>query len=169
VQGAKGDTGAQGPKGDTGATGSQGPIGPSDAFSVERADDVTVPVALTTMLTLANVPAGKYVVFANITVDNLNSPGTVPVTCYLVNPSVESSPGYGARLDPYNASGPSDRASGANVQTIAVTFTTQLDTSGDINLVCLSNTGTLNQTAQAGSRQITAIKVGSLVENDLAP
>jgi hypothetical protein len=130
-----------------------------------------IPTALTTMLTLANVPAGKYVVFANISVDNLNSPGTVPVTCFLVNPSVESSPGYSARLDPYNASvGGGDTASGASVQTIALTLTTQLETNGDINLDCLSNSGTTSHnTALAMTRQITAIKVGSLVENDLAP
>jgi hypothetical protein len=169
AQGTKGDTGttgAQGPKGDTGAT---GPIGPSDGFSAEADQNITVAPTLTTLLTLTNVPAGKYVVLGNVEVDNLNSPATVPVNCYLVAPD-ESSPPYGARLDPYNASvGGGDVPSGASVQTIPLTLTTVLATTGDIDLQCISGTANPLHTALASSRQITAIRVGNLVEDDRVP
>jgi hypothetical protein len=159
----------QGLKGDTGATGPQGPIGPSDAFSVERGNEITIGSTLMTVLTLTSIPPGKYVVFGNITVGNLNSPQTVPVNCYLGSPTIEWSPPYSARLDPFNSStAGSDAPSGASVQTIALTLTTVLDTPGDIQLACISNTGNSN-TADAVGRQITAIRVGNLVETDLAP
>jgi hypothetical protein len=164
-----------GPKGETGATGAQGepgppgPAGPSDAFSVEQANEVEIPTGPpTALLTLADVPAGKYVVVANIVVDNLNSPETIPVNCYLGAPG-EFSPPYSARIDPFSsAAAGAHTASGASVQTIALTFTTQFAAPGDIKLLCQSNTGTGN-TANGSRRQITAIKVTNLRENDLAP
>jgi hypothetical protein len=168
--GATGATGAQGPKGDTGATGATGPVGPSDAFSAERADTVTVAPTLTTVLMLTNIPPGKYVVLGNVGVDNLNSPATVPVNCYLVVPNVEASPPYGGRLDPYNGTvGGNDAPSGASAQTISLTLATVLATVGDIELQCMSNTDNPLHTVDALSRQITAIRVGNLVEDDRAP
>lgn len=150
-------TGPQGPQG------VEGPPGLSDAFSIERSNEFAIPVgpSYATMLTLADIPAGKYVVLGNIVVDNLNSPGTIPVNCALAS-SAESSAPYSARVDPFNASvGGAPIASGASVQTIAITFTTVLASPGDIRLVCQSNTGN-GFTANASRRQITAIKVSNL-------
>jgi hypothetical protein len=167
--GAQGPPGAPGPAGPPGPIGAQGPPGLSDAFSVERANEFAIPTGPpTTVLTLANVPAGKYVVSANIVVNNLNSPETIPVNCYLGSPS-EFSPAYSARIDPFSSAGAgAHTASGASAQTIALTLTTQLASPGDVTLLCQSNTGTGN-TANGGTRQITAIKVANLREEDLAP
>lgn len=171
--GPKGDAGPQGPagpQGDPGPQGPEGPAGPSDAFSIEKADEFAIPTGQpTTVLALSNVPAGKYVIVANIVVSNINSPETIPVNCYLGNPNVEFSPPYSARLDPFSSAGAiAHTASGASTQTIALTLTTQFSDPGDINLLCQSNTATGN-TALGSRRQITAIKVANLREDDLAP
>lgn len=168
-QGAQGPPGEPGPQGVPGLPGPPGPPGPSDAFSVERANEFEIPTgAPTTVLTLADVPAGKYVIVANIVVNNLNSPETIPVNCYLGSPS-EFSPAYSARIDPFSsAAAAAHSASGASAQTIGLTLTTQLGAPGDITLSCQSNTGTGN-TANGSRRQITAIKVANLREEDLAP
>jgi len=168
-QGPPGPQGDQGPPGPQGEPGPQGPAGPSDAFGVERANEFAIPTgAPTTVLTLADLPAGKYVIVANIVVNNLNSPETIPVNCYLGSPS-EFSPPYSARIDPFSSVGASAHvASGASAQTIALTLTTQFTAAGNINLLCQSNTGTGN-TALGSTRQITAIKVADLREEDLAP
>jgi hypothetical protein len=155
--------------GPPGQPGPEGPPGPSDAFSVERANEFTIPSGPpTTVLTLAAVPAGKYVIVANIVASNLSSAETIPVNCYLGAPS-EFSPAYSARIDPFSSAGAiAHTASGASTQTIALTLTTQLGATGDVNLLCQSNTGTGN--AAIGSRrQITAIKMANLREEDLAP
>src|SRR5262245_47089886 len=165
-QGPQGEPGAAGPPGPIGAA---GPPGLSDAFSVERANEFPIPTGPpSTMLTLDNVPAGKYMIAANIVVHNLNSPETIPANCYLGSP-VEFSPPYSARIDPFSSAGAgAHTASGASTQTISLTLTTQLTSPGDVHLLCQSNNGTGN-TAIAGSRQITAIKVANLREEDLAP
>jgi hypothetical protein len=170
--GPQGSPGPQGPPGAQGPPGPQGEpglSGGSDAFSTERANEFAIPTGPpTTVLTLANVPAGNYVVVANIVVNNLNSPETIPVNCYLGSPS-EFSPAYSARIDPFSSAGAiAHTASGASAQTIALTFTTQLTAAGDIQLLCQSNTGSGN-TANGSRRQITAIKVANLREEDLAP
>ena len=121
------------------------------------------------MLTLGNVPEGNYVIVANIVVDNLNSPETIPANCYLGNPNVEFSPPYTARLDPFNSTAAiAHSASGASAQTISLTLTAQFDAPGDIEQLCTSNTATGN-TAIGLTRQITAIKVANLREDDRAP
>lgn len=169
LQGEPGATGPPGPAGPQGPAGPKGDPGSSDAFSVEKANEFAIPTGPpTAVLRLANVPAGKYVILANIVVGNLNSTETVPVNCYLGTP-VEFSPAYSARIDPFNsAAAAAHTASGASTQTIALTVTTQLGAPGDITLLCQSNTGT-SSTANGSRRQITAIRVGSLVEDDQAP
>jgi hypothetical protein len=47
-------------------------------------------------------------------------------------------------------------------------MTTEFASDGDLTLSCQSNTGT-DQIAFAESRQLAAIRVGKLTENDLAP
>jgi len=114
------------------------------------------------------VPAGKYVVIANVTVSNFttppNPPTTVPVNCALGSPSEFSVP-YSVRIDPFNSA----TAQGASTATIALTLSTVLASDGTLTLQCQTNTGPGGQTAFAASRQITAIKVGNLTELDLAP
>jgi hypothetical protein len=168
-QGPQGDQGEQGEQGPAGPAGPQGPAGLSDAFSVERANEFAIPTGPpTSVLTLADVPAGRYVIFANIVVSNLNSPETIPVNCHIGSP-VEFSPAYSARIDPFNSAAAGARtASGASVQTIALTLTSEFASAGDINLVCQSNTASGN-TANGSRRQITAIKVANLREADFAP
>jgi hypothetical protein len=168
-------TGPPGPPGSPGARGPPGPPGPpgpgggSEAFSVERANELAIPTGPpTAVLKLPNIPAGKYVIVANVVVNNLDSTETIPVNCYLGSPS-EFSPPYSARIDPFSSAGAiAHTASGASTQTIALTLTTELGTPGDIDLLCQSNTGTGN-TANASGRQITAMSVASLREQDLAP
>ena len=161
--------GSQGLPGKEGAPGPQGLPGPSDAFSVERADEFTIPTGpATSVLRLTNVPAGNYVVLANIVVGNLNGPETIPVVCFLASPTEASRP-YAARIDPFSsAAAAAHTASGASTQTIALALTTVLSAPGDIVLRCQSNTGTGNA-ALGGGRQITAIKVANLHEDDSTP
>lgn len=166
-------TGPQGPAGPQGAQGPQGPQGPpgqpgGEAFSVEAGGEVTIPTTSGgTVILQRDVSAGKYVVTGNVAVSNLNATGTIAVLCYLGSPS-EFSPPYGARIDPFRFTSP-DQPSGASATTIALTFTTELTAPGALTLLCQSNTGPGGLTALAGSRQITAIRVGTLTEQDLAP
>lgn len=171
--GATGEQGPQGPAGPAGPAGNDGAAGPpglSDAFSVEENDEVEIPIgAPTTLLTLSGVPAGKYVILANVVAHNINTQSTVPVNCYL-GQFAENSPPYSARIDPFSSAGAiAGTASGASTATIALTLTTQLLATGAVTLRCQSNTGFPGRTAIAGTRQITAIKVGNLSETDLAP
>jgi hypothetical protein len=166
-------TGPQGPAGPPGPQGPQGPQGPAgepggEAFSVEADGSVTIPTTIGgTVILQRDVPAGKYVVTGNVVVSNLNSTGTIPVLCYLGSPS-EFSPPYVAAIDPFRFTSP-DQPSGASATTIALTFTTELTAPGTLTLLCQSNTGPGGLTALAGSRQLTAIRVGTLTEQDLAP
>jgi hypothetical protein len=159
-----------GPQGPAGPQGPQGPSGQpgGEAFSVEADGSVTLPTTTGgTVILQRDVPAGKYVVSANVALSNLDSTGTIPVLCYLGSPS-EFSPPYGARIDPFRFTSP-DQPSGASATTIALTFTTELTAPGTLTLLCQSNTGPGGLTGLAGSRQITAILVGTLSEQDMAP
>lgn len=165
-QGAAGPTGAEGPQGPAGAA---GPAGPStDAFSTEAAQSVTLPTSSFTSILSRAVPAGKYVVNADVTVHNFtnppNLPTTMPVNCVLGSPSEFSVP-YSVRIDPFNSA----TAQGASSATIALTFTTELNFDGTLTLQCMTNTGTPGREAFATSRQITAIRIGNLTEDDQAP
>lgn len=164
-QGLAGPTGPQGPAGEPGPAGPPGPPGPSDAFSIEENDEVDIPTIFTTLLRLENVPAGKYVVNANVLVHNLSGPlVAMPVNCALGSPSEFSVP-YAVRIDPFN----STTLLGASSATIALTLSTELFSTGTVTLDCQTNTGPGGQRALAGSRQLTAIRVENLREEDLAP
>jgi hypothetical protein len=163
-------TGPQGPAGPPGPQGPQGPQGEpgGEAFSVEENDTVTIPTTTPpTVILQRDVPAGKYVITGNVVVGNPYSTGSIPVLCYLGGPN-EFSPPYLARMDPFRFTSP-DQPSGASATTIALTLTTELTAPGTLTLSCYSNTGPGGLTAEAGSRQITAIRVGTLTEQDLAP
>jgi hypothetical protein len=111
------------------------------------------------------VPAGKYVVLANVTVHNQSSPQTtLPVSCVIGSPT-ESSVPYSVRIAPFDAA----TAQGASIVTLTLTLTTDLPALGRLTLQCQTSTGIGGQTASATSRQLTAIKVGDLTELDLAP
>ena len=90
-----GPPGAQGLQGETGPQGPQGatvPPGPSDAFSTEASSFVTLPLAFTTILS-RDVPAGSYVVNANVTVTNFSYPPRIrcqSTACWEVQPSPAS-------------------------------------------------------------------------------
>jgi hypothetical protein len=153
-----------GPAGEPGAPGPPGPsFGPNDAFSVEANSDVVLPRSFASVLDL-DVPAGNYVVSANISVSNFSYPNeTLPVNCAIVSPT-ESSVPYSARIDPFNSA----TAQGASTATIALTLTTKLAGPGTLQLDCQTNSGD-GQTAFSESRQMTAIQVENLTEHDLAP
>lgn len=167
--GPQGPQGDQGPQGQPGAEGAQGPAGPagppgpSDAYSVEAASTVTIPTPTYTTILSRHVPAGKYVISASVLVHNFTT-ATVPVLCVIGSPS-EFSPPYGARIDPFNSA----TAQGASSTTISLTLTTVVGSAGEITLACQTNTGVPTQTAFADARQLTAIKVSELHEQDLAP
>ena len=153
----------QGPPGDRGPEGPQGSAGPSSAYSASKGNEVTIPVlSPSNLVTLTEVPAGYYAIFATITVSNLNSQDTTPVLCQLVTP-FDSSLTYAARVDPFTWRG-LGAPSGASTMTIALSMTTHLIDVGHISLQCYSNHSSPSATALAGARQITAIKVGSLVQ-----
>ena len=143
------------------ASGPQGPAGPSAAFSVQTGNEVTIPTTPTTLLTLADVPAGKYVVIANAGINNLNGPQTVPVLCWLTAPSDIGILSF-ARLDPFSSANQiAGKPSGSSATTLPLTLTTELAAQGSITLRCQSNTGD-GSTALIGARKITAVMVGEL-------
>jgi hypothetical protein len=149
--------------GPPGAPGPPGPSSPNDAFSVEANSDVVLPRSFTSVLDL-DVPAGNYVVSANISVNNFSYPNeTLPVNCAIVSPT-ESSVPYSARIDPFNSA----TAQGASTATIALTLTTKVAGPGTLQLECQTNSGD-GQTAFSESRQMTAIQVANLTEHDMAP
>jgi hypothetical protein len=86
AQGPQGEAGPPGPKGEP------GPAGPSDAYSVSLNNEMTIPTALTPMLTLRDLPAGSYVVSASAGLNNLNGPRTVPILCAMTSPGGGSLP-----------------------------------------------------------------------------
>jgi hypothetical protein len=153
----------QGPEGPRGPQGPDGPPGPSDAFSAKAGNEITIPTGSPyTLLTLSDLPAGNYAIFATVVAHNLNSQDTTPVLCHLVTPS-DTSLTYSARIDPFTWRG-LGAPSGASTMTIALSLTTQMSTVGQVSLQCYSNHISPTATALAGARQITAIKVGNLVQ-----
>ena len=154
---------AQGPQGPQGPEGPPGAAGPSTAYSASLGDEVTIPIlSPSNLVLLTGVPAGSYAIFATITIHNLNSQDTTPVLCRLNTP-FESSLTYSARVDPFTWRG-LGAPSGASTMTIALSMTTQMIDVGHISLQCYSNHTSPSATALAGARQITAIKVGNLVQ-----
>jgi len=154
-----------GPSGPPGPQGPQGPAGSgsSDAFSAQAGNEVTVPVLTpTTLLTLDGLPEGNYAISAAVVLHNLDSRDTTPVLCQLVT-SGGASLTYSARIDPFTWQG-LGAPSGASTMTIPLSLTTQLPGNSSVSLQCYSNHTSPTATALAGSRQITAIRVGTLVQ-----
>jgi hypothetical protein len=149
--------------GPQGPQGPEGPRGPSDAFSIEASSPIDIPSSFTSILSL-DVPAGKYVVYANVGVHNLSDTRALPVSCSLGGPTENGVP-YSVRLDPFSSA----TLLGASSATIPVALTTELFADGTLDLQCITNVPSGWPLALVDSRQITAIRVGELTELDLAP
>jgi hypothetical protein len=146
-----------------GPQGPEGPRGPSDAFSIEASSPIEIPSSFSSILSL-DVPAGKYVVYANVGVHNLSDTRALPVSCALGGPTENGVP-YSVRLDPFRSA----TLLGASSATIPVALTTELYADGTPDLQCITNVVSGWPLALVESRQITAIRVGELTELDLAP
>lgn len=140
-----------GPQGPTGIPGGAGP-----AYYTRARDAVTLPGQYLSILHL-DVPAGSYVVSASVLVNNLGQ-ARVATLCSLSSP-VDTSETVGVQLEP-ELPQTEGRASGA---TIAVGMAITLSQPGRIDLLCVSNSGVPDATAQAEGRQLTATTVGSVV------
>jgi hypothetical protein len=106
------------------------------------------------------VPAGDYVVTGAVVVNNFsNNPReTLAVNCALGAPAGFSVP-YSARIDPFDSA----TAQGASTITIPLALVTHLASPGSLTLQCQTN-NLSGQTAFAGSRNLTAILVGTAVK-----
>jgi len=162
--GAKGDVGPQGPKGDTGATGAggatgaagaqgpqgdtgaQGPPGIVAAYYANARTQVDLPNdppnPATSILSL-DLPDGDWYVDGDVNVGN-SSTQTIPVGCQITG------------LGSVASGGIVPAGGGISVHVSAVTQ------GGHVDLFCWSNTGDPAITAFAGSRQMTALRVGSV-------
>jgi len=156
--GVAGPQGPQGPMGPQGQPGPAGPGGPADAFTIESSAPVDISTDYTVLSTLF-LPAGKYVVFGNVVVENFTLPRTsLPVNCVLGGGNTGFSIPYSARIDPFD----SETAQGASATTIPLTFATELVAPAAVTLICQTNMGPGGQTAIADRSSLTAIEVGSI-------
>jgi hypothetical protein len=81
--GPAGPVGPTGPQGSAGPAGPDGQRGPSDAYFDSGSSPAAVGVSATTVATVADLPAGAYIVIAKGTLNN-NSAGQGTVSCRLL-------------------------------------------------------------------------------------
>jgi hypothetical protein len=169
-EGPPGPEGPTGPQGPTGQQGATGPAGLSNAYSVE-ADLPLIPIPpptyptgpFYTVMLSREVPAGKYVITASVVVSNPNTAATLPANCLIRTPS-ESSPPYLARIAPFTPS----TQQGASTTTISLAVTSSFGSPGTVSLECQTSREDLPTPGVAGVRQLTALKVADLDEEDLS-
>jgi hypothetical protein len=148
-QGPKGDTGAPGVKGDTGAKGDKGDTGPSDAFSFFHAASVDLPNTTTPFS--VSLPAGKYVIFGKLEVNNDSTIAARP-SCTLDAAGDSDSALLGTSANSTN-----DDTAAATL-TVAHTFAA----TGNVTLGCTDNGMAANGGGTVEKVKITAIRVGNL-------
>jgi len=144
-QGAQGPAGAQGPRGLQGQT---GPTGPSDGFATAPENSAVVNLSGTpTAVKTLNLPAGKYLVFSSVLLNN-NDAETEDFTCSLTTDG-DSEGNSTATVD---AEAESDR------QTENLLGAADLPSGGTATLSCTSSAASAN----AVGARLTAVRVGNL-------
>jgi hypothetical protein len=141
--GPAGPTGPKGAQGDKGDKGDQGPVGPSVGYSASRTTELALQFGGNIVTTLA-VPAGSYVVNANVEI--FNAGGTVTAGC-----SLETADGS-VTLDSANGSD-------AGSVTLPLTGAITLAAAGGFRIDCTEGT---SQDLRAERARITAVLVGAL-------
>jgi hypothetical protein len=143
-----GRQGPQGIPGAPGAKGDKGDIGPSNAFEVFRdAGPANIGTTPVTVATLANLPAGSYVVSAKT---ELTSPsaGSTDVACTL-------------RAEGDSDTGDAFIGGGTSATFFAMIPLTLTHTFSGVGAVTLSCAKDLAATANVNNTKIVAIKVGT--------
>lgn len=139
-----GKIGPAGPAGPAGAAGAAGPAGPSDANARFLNGPVAIPAALTTIANLTIPQAGRYVLWAKVT---LSATASGNVTCRL------------------NAGTNFDQSQSYTFGTANSTLTTivvnEYAAAGSADFQCQANTGTL----AANLIKIAAIRVANLTNS----
>ena len=148
---AWGQTGPQGPQGPTGPQGPQGPIGPQGPPGSSHAYHVHIGAPIGTadpVASLTNLPAGNYLVWANVSVVN----GGSVMTCLLkINDTVNVIPaGFTAIY-----SGRSTGDSGQSTMNTSVNLSLSLNS---IKVFCGANVGDTGNAAT----DLIALKVDGL-------
>jgi hypothetical protein len=142
--------GPQGPAGPAGPAGAQGPIGPSNGYSVDSGTNVLAWTGAEQTVSTLNVPAGNYVLFANV-LGNNNTAAVASLNCKLRLNGVVIDSGFDS-VDVDSSAADLDRAyiplGGAATAAAATTAT----------VTCTSSQASGNWL----NRVITAIKVGSI-------
>lgn len=161
ARGADGAQGSQGPRGQQGLQGVAGPggaRGPSDAFSAFRDTQASVPTGGTQqpVLTLTDLPAGRYVIVAKATVNNGTNTERY-VSCRLT---------AGTDTDDSDI-GVGTNAGFLDLNSVSLTVVHEFGAPGSAVLSCNNNGATANDTL-VGDRKITAIRVESLVNTAAA-
>lgn len=149
AQGPQGPAGLQGPAGAQGAQGPQGPqgpAGPSSAREAYRDGSVAVGSSDTTLVTMGNVEAGSYVIFAKTIVAHTGGANGWTVTCSLYADGTQLD--Y-VRFYMEDVDGDPDTLNAQGSHTFA--------SAGSITLRCRST-----DAAAATMSKVTAIRVGSV-------
>jgi hypothetical protein len=159
-QGTKGDTGTQGTKGDKGDTGAQGPIGPSEVIVRNNGGSGTTVTNVfgngNTLIRQITLPAGKYLVHAIVTVDNLSTTAGAEARCNL-----NSADGVTSGVNGMFSSLEPD--SGFNTSRVVYPLDLAVSTrgTGTATLTCNKSAADQSVRALAG---LTAIRVGEITD-----
>jgi Collagen triple helix repeat (20 copies) len=144
--GPQGSTGAAGAQGPAGPAGPQGPIGPSDAREAYRDGNAAVGTSNTTLVTMSNVAAGSYVIWAKTIIDHTGVGANWLVDCFIFADGTQVD---NVRFFMEDVDGDPDMLNAQGSHTFAST--------GAITFRCRST-----DAANASQTKVTAIKVGSL-------
>jgi hypothetical protein len=158
VQGIHGRQGMQGVKGDPGMQGVKGDPGPSNAFGLSK-DTLTVcgTSGCNSSMTLVDLPAGAYAIFAKVRADSSSSTGAYSflAQCTL---SAETDTDHASVELTDNAGTPVS----ARVAMMPLQLLHTFGTTGSATLLCI------NSDVQYFDAKITAIKLAQ-VSNVIAP
>ena len=150
VWNAEGVAGPKGDKGDAGPKGEPGARGPSDAFTVSAKGPLTLQPT-PTMVAKLNLPAGTYLISANVWLAN-ESAATVEVTCELLAGGGSSK--SGAALE----------SGGASAGTVSLTLGQELTSASTADLSC-SSASSGGGLARMREAQLTGLMVANLVKS----
>jgi hypothetical protein len=151
--GKTGAAGSQGKQGLAGPAGGPGPIGPSNAYSVATEPFVNLQFPANPTVASVAVPAGSYVVIAEMQATNLTEE-RVNVACELVNDVNEDHGESSFTLEAFGGKKFDERAE------VTVQASSTLASPGHWLLKC---SGSANKEVLRGEKaQINAVQVGSL-------
>jgi hypothetical protein len=152
-QGVPGSQGAEGPKGAPGLTGPAGPRGPSGAYIVTRGlpEILLADNAHTSVLTIPNLPAGKYVLSARASVvDYAGASETVWCGARIA----------GQVLQPHFPIRSGNGPGASTVADVSVIVSTAQNSAFDAELVCSHEVAAMDPSVQYAV--LTAIEVDTL-------